>query len=285
MDQTTTLERDRSVLIRAGATISYTDTGTPAGYPDAATVFFGHGLLFGGWMFRHQIAALAANYRCVTIDWRGQADSPPSSDGYDMERLTHDAITLIEQLGVGPVHYVGLSMGGFVGMRIAARRPDLVRSLTLLDTSAEAEEPTERTRKKTMGRIYRFTGLRFLRGAVTAMMFGPRFRSDPNNRPLLREWEQRLGRCRRSAISGAVLAVADRAPVDDEIRGIRVPTMVIVGADDAATPPPHTDRIADLIDGARSERIPECGHSSPLEQPERVNRLLDEFLRSGSRTS
>ena len=53
-----------------------------------------------------------------------------------MDTLTDDAVALIESLGVAPVHYVGLSMGGFVGQRIAARRPELIRTLSLLDTSA-----------------------------------------------------------------------------------------------------------------------------------------------------
>ena len=61
-----------------GARISYTDTGAPASRPDAPTVVFGHGLLFGGWMFGPQVACLREHYRCVTIDWRGQGDTPPA---------------------------------------------------------------------------------------------------------------------------------------------------------------------------------------------------------------
>jgi len=95
-----------------GATIHYTDTGPPAGRPGASTVFFGHGLLFSGWMFRPQIAALQSQYRCVAIDWRGQGGSPACSDGYGMDTLTEDAVALIGLLKVAPVHYVGLSMGG-----------------------------------------------------------------------------------------------------------------------------------------------------------------------------
>ena len=53
---------------RDGATIHYSDTGVPAGRPDAPTVFFGHGLLFSGWMFHPQIGALQNEYRCVAID-------------------------------------------------------------------------------------------------------------------------------------------------------------------------------------------------------------------------
>src|SRR6266516_2952817 len=116
-----------------GAVIAYSDTGAPAGSPDARTVVFGHGLLMSGRMFDAQIDALRGEYRCIAIDWRGQGDSPPARSGYDMDTLAGDAIALIEQVVGEAVHFVGLSMGGFVGQRVAARRPELVRSLTLLD--------------------------------------------------------------------------------------------------------------------------------------------------------
>src|ERR1700743_550848 len=115
---------------RGSATISYSDTGTPPGRADAPTVFFGHGLLFSGWMFHSPLAALRDPSRCVSVDWRGQGESPATKDAYDMDTLTADAVALIESLGVAPVHYVGLSMGGFIGPRIAARRSGRVRRPT-----------------------------------------------------------------------------------------------------------------------------------------------------------
>jgi pimeloyl-ACP methyl ester carboxylesterase len=113
-----------ATFIRHGATIHYTDTRPPGDRPEAATLFFGHGLLFSAWMFHHQIAALRGQFRCVAIDWRGHGESWASESGYDMDTLTDDALALIGLLGVAPVHYVGLSMGGFVGLRIAARRAE-----------------------------------------------------------------------------------------------------------------------------------------------------------------
>ena len=260
---------------REGATIHYTDTGVPDGRPQADTVFFGHGLLFSGWMFHRQIAALRQTHRCVAIDWRGHGDSTPSITDYDMDTLAADAIALIELLGASPVHYVGLSMGGFVGLRIGARRPELLRSLALLDTSADAEDRAGRY--KLMARVYRFTGITPLRRAIVRLMFGPSFLADASSRPTLDEWERRLRNCSRPAISAAVRAVADRASVEQEIMTIAVPTLVIVGADDVPTPPEKSQQIAELIPGARLVRIPNCGHSSPLEQPEVVTQLLCVF--------
>ncbi len=263
---------------RGSAVIHYSDTGAPPGNPQAATVFFGHGLLFGGWMFRAQIEALRDRYRCVAIDWRGQGDSAPAADGYDMDTLTDDATALIAMLGVEPVHYVGLSMGGFVGQRLAARRGGLVRTLTLLDTSAGPEDADNARSYRLMARVYRLTGISPLRGRVQPLMFGKPFLADPANEPVTDEWARRLRRCRRSATSQAVRAVADRPGVEHELGRISAPTLVIVGADDVATPPPKSRRIAELVHGARLVEIPACGHSSTVEQPEAVSELLVDFL-------
>jgi pimeloyl-ACP methyl ester carboxylesterase len=265
-------------FIRHGAAIHYTDTGPPGDRPEAATVFFGHGLLFGAWMFHQQIAALRGQFRCVAIDWRGQGESSPSDRGYDMDTLTDDALALIGSLGVAPVHYVGLSMGGFVGLRIAARRGEVLCSLVLLDTSAGPEDPDKARRYKVMAAIYRMTGIRPLAGAVARIMFGPLFLAEPSHKPVLDEWLDRLRRSRRSAISEAVLAVANRESVEHELAAINVPCLVIVGADDAAIPPIHAERIAAGISGARLEKIPDCGHSSTLEQPTFITNVLREFL-------
>ncbi len=139
------------------------------------TVVFGHGLLFSGHMFEAQIERLRPSFRCVTIDWRGQGKTPATLDGYDMDTLSQDAAAVIEGLDVGPVHYVGLSMGGFVGMRLAAHRPELLRSLTLLDTSADPEDPAMAKQDRLLASIYRVVGIRPLAGKVETLMFGPTF--------------------------------------------------------------------------------------------------------------
>lgn len=265
-------------LTNEGASVAYTDTGAPVGQPDAPTVVFGHGLLFSGWMFTAQIDALREDYRCVAIDWRGQGSSPPAAGGYDMDTLSRDAIAVIEHLGVGPVHYVGLSMGGFVGQRIAARRPELLRSLFLLDTSPDREERSAAIQDIALSFIYRFSGPRPLRRSIEKIMFGPTFRTDPRSKPITDEWVAMLSRSDRDGIRQAVLGVARRKGVADEIGSIKAPTLVAVGEDDVPTPVKRSRRIVELIPGSRLEIIKHAGHSSTIEQPEAVASLLQAFL-------
>ena len=264
-----------------GATIAYEDSGPPPDRPDAPTVVFGHGLLFSGWMFHAQVAALSSRYRCVTVDWRGQGDSPPTRGGdYEMDTLFSDAVALVEHLGVGPVHWVGLSMGGFVGQRIGARRGDLLRSLTLLDTSPDREPVGSAVKDLAMANVYRLVGTRPLRSAVLKIMFGPTFLADPASRPTTDRFIERLERCDRGGMRHAIIAVATRKPVYEELAAVRVPTLVVTGADDRPTPPDKGRRIADRIPGAQLEIVPQCGHSSTVEQPATITRLIAQFLAS-----
>ncbi|MGW1131912.1 alpha/beta fold hydrolase [Streptomyces griseoluteus] len=263
-----------------GAVIAYTDTGAPPGSPDAPAVVFGHGLLFSGWMFHPQIEVLRERYRCVTVDWRGQGDTPATPSGYDMDTLTADAVALIGHLGLGPVHWVGLSMGGFVGQRLAARHGELLRSLTLMDTSADGEPSDKAAEYRLLARVYRFTGVGPVLGKVKAVMFGPGFLADPASRPVIDEWVRRLRRCERAGIRKAVLGVIERDPFHAELSRVSVPTLVAVGADDLATPPADAERVAAAVEGARLEVVPGAGHSSTLEQPAALTALIGDFLAS-----
>lgn len=260
------------------AEIHYLDTHDPALGPDAPTIVFGHGLLFSGWLFGPQIEALRTDYRCIAVDWRGQGRSSAPAGAYDMDTLTADAIALIEQLDVGPVHYVGLSMGGFVGMRLAARRPDLVRSLTLLDTSAQPE-PAENVRKyKLLATVYRLLGIGPVRKQVEPIMFGPGTLADPRRRTVVDAWVRELKPVPRAGMRTAILGVVDRHGVEDELAQIQAPTLVAVGADDTATVVSKSEFLAEHIAGARLEVVPDCGHSSTIEQPEQITQLIVEHV-------
>jgi pimeloyl-ACP methyl ester carboxylesterase len=231
-------------------------------------------------MFQAQVEVLRERYRCVAIDWRGQGDTPAARSGYDMDTLTDDAVAVISALDVGPVHYVGLSMGGFVGQRLAARHGDLLRSLTLLDTSADREPLFTAVQDVALAGAYSLVGMRPLVPLVLPIMFGPTFRKDPVNKAAIADFVDGIARTDRKGLRRAVLAVALRKPVYEEIDRISVPTLVIVGADDAATKPDKARRIVARVRGARLEIVPECGHSSTVEQPAAVTALLDQFLAS-----
>ncbi|HEY0904566.1 MAG TPA: alpha/beta fold hydrolase [Marmoricola sp.] len=260
-----------------GVEVNVEDSGRPPGRPDAPTLVLGHGLLFSTTMWRHQVEALRSDYRCVAVDWRGQGRSP-AAPAYDMDSLYDDLVGVIEHLDVGPVHYAGLSMGGFVGLRLAARRPDLVRSLVLIDSSAGPEDPEKISRYRMLARIYGVVGLRLLRSRVAPIMFSRTFLDRPQGKAVVDTWVAELARQPRGPVKRAILGVTDRVPVLDEIDSITAPTLVLTGSADVATPVARADTIAGVIPGARLEVLTGVGHVSALEAPDAVTRELAAFL-------
>lgn len=264
-----------------GIQLNISDSGAPAGKPDAPTLVLGHGLLFSTTMWRHQVEVLRSSYRCVAIDWRGQGATPAPADGrYDMDALYDDTVALIEHLDVGPVHYAGLSMGGFVGQRLAARRPDLVRSLTLIDTSAGPEDPEKIRKYRLLATIYGLVGMKPLLGQVAPIMFSPAYLETGAGKATVATWTSELGSQSRSATKGAIRGVTDRLPIAEEIGAITTPTLVIVGTEDVATPVTKAEAISSAIPGAQLQVLTGVGHVSTLEDPARVNALMTDFLAS-----
>ncbi len=256
-----------------GADLHYEEEGT-----GVEAIVFAHGLLFSGRMFENQVRALRERYRCITFDFRGQGQSEVPESGYDMDSLTADAAALIEALGCAPCHFVGLSMGGFVGMRLASREPELLKSLVLLETTADPEPEENVRRYRRLNFVARWFGFRPVVGRVMKIMFGRKFLENPARRALRDELRRRFLDNDRIGITRAVTGVIDREGVADEIGRISHPTLVLVGDQDVATPLVKAERIHALIRDSRLVVIEGAGHSSVLEEPEAVTRALAGFL-------
>src|SRR4051794_3183375 len=263
-----------------GANLWYEEHGA-----GAETIVFAHGLLWSGRMFDAQVAALADRFRCVTFDFRGQGRSEVTAGGYDMDTLAGDAAALIEALGGAPCHFVGLSMGGFIGMRLAARRPELVRSLVLMETSADAEPAENVPRYRMLGGIVGVLGklgMRLVMPRVMRIMFGRTFLQDPTREDDRRVWSERGMANHPRGITRALRGVIERKPIHGELGEIAVPTLVVVGDEDVATVPAKAERLHAAIPGSRMVVIPGAGHTSSVEQPDLVNAALEGFLASVS---
>ena len=241
-------------------------------------VVFSHGLLWSGAMFDAQAAALSSRFRCIRYDHRGQGRSSTSPVPYDMERLTADAATLIEKLGAAPCHFVGLSMGGFVGMRLAARRPELLRTLTLVESAADGEPRWNVPKYRAMALVARAVGFRPLAGPVMKIMFGRTFLRDPARAALRDEMRAKLVALDPPRTEAALDAVIRRRPVLDDAARIATPTQVLHGDEDRAIVMARAQKTAQAIPGARLVVIPRAGHTSSVEEPDAITRALDAFF-------
>ena len=258
-----------------GAEVYYEEHGD-----GSETIVFSHGLLFSGRMFDNQVNAFKGRYRCITFDFQGQGQSEVTKSGYDMDNLSKDAADLIEALECSPCHFLGLSMGGFVGMRLAIRRPDLIKSLMLLETTADPEPEENVGRYRLLNFIARWFSLRLVANRVMTIMFGEKFLNDPARARMREEWRERLIANHRIGITRAVRGVITREGVYDQLDRIAVPTLIIVGDQDIATVPAKAERMHARIRGSKLVTIPGAGHTSTVEEPEAVNAALEEFLNS-----
>lgn len=256
-----------------GATLYYEEHGA-----GPETVVFAHGLLFDRRIFDHQVAALENRYRVIAFDFRGHGESEVTRDGYDMDNLAEDAAGLIEALDAAPCHFAGLSMGGFVALRLASRRPELVRSLVLLDTSADPEPRENLPRYRLLQWVARLFGLRSVVGRVMPILLGASTLEDPERRELRRLWSDRVAAQDRVGVTRAVSGVLERDGVYDELPGIRIPVLILVGEEDAATVPAKSERMREALPDAELVTIPRCGHMSSIERPEAVTRAIEAFL-------
>jgi pimeloyl-ACP methyl ester carboxylesterase len=256
-----------------GVTLYYEEYGA-----GPETICFAHGLLWDGWMFHDQIAVLQDRYRCIAFDFRGQGRSEIADAGYDMDTLAQDAAQLLRALGAVPCHFVGLSMGGFVAMRLAARQPELIKSLILLETSADAEPPENVPRYKLLSFIARWLGVRLVIGKIMAIMFGKKFLADPAREALRDECRRRLLANNVVGMTQATRGVINRQPILKELANVKAPTLILVGDQDVATTPEKAERIHAAIANSRLVTIPGAGHSSTLEEPAAINAAINAFL-------
>jgi len=245
---------------------------------DGPIVLFSHGLLWSGEMYRQQVAALRGRYRCITYDHRGQGKSDkPNVPSITIPQVTEDAAALIRHLDAGPVHFVGLSMGGYVGIGLAARQPELLHSLSLLATSADDEPADNARRYRMLCRVVSTLGTRPVTNKVMKIMFGRSFLEDSARAAERKEWREQLNRNRRIIVR-AVKGVIERGHLEDELDRISLPTLILSGAQDAAIPPPRMDRLRKMLPHAEFMRIPDAGHTMTVETPQAVNDALSAFL-------
>ncbi len=256
-----------------GAKYFYEERGT-----GDEVIVFSHGFLMNHTMFQPQLEGFSDRFRCIAFDWRGQGRSEATAEGYDMESLYQDALALLEALELPPVHWVGVSMGGFIGIRLAARNPERIRTLTLAETGAEAETPGKKFRWGLLANIFRLFGAGPVIKPITKILFGKTTLNNPEKQAMIQSFVDAWFQLDRHALVKTAFGIFQRESVEHLLPKITVPTLVLVGEEDVARPLEEAKKLQAQIPDARLVVIPRAGHSSPIEAPEAFNRALEVFL-------
>ncbi len=254
----------------------YEEHGRSRREDDAAIVLWPSFLTDGG-MWDGQLGPLSGLGRVLVFDppGHGKSETPPPFSLDDNARALLDAL---DALGARKIVMVGLSWGGMVGMRLAVLAPDRVVAMVLLDTSADRELMKNRVQYRSMLSVFRRAGLPLwlIDRRVTPKFFTAATLRD---RPELGKefWNAAVG-FPREGVYRAGKAIFQRGDFAGELGKIKAPTLVMCGAEDTATPPMRSQRIAERIAGAEMVTVDGAAHLSAFEQPERVNRALVPFV-------
>ncbi|MFD7658865.1 3-oxoadipate enol-lactonase [Actinosynnema sp. NPDC059797] len=211
-----------------------------------------------------QVRPLAdAGFRVVRYDHRGHGASPVPPGPYRLADLADDALALLDRLGARRAHWVGLSLGGMVGMWLAAHHADRVAGLVLCCTSAAPGPPEGWVERAA---AVRAGGTGAVADAVVARWFTPGLRAaDPAG---VARYRDVVAATPAEGYASCCEAIATMR-LTEVLPRITAPTLVLSGAEDPATPPEHGERIARAVPGARLEVVAGAAHLGNVEQPER----------------
>ena len=255
------------MFLRAGDLDVHLQASGPPGAPPLLLL---HSLGTSLHVWDAQAEALSASFRVLRPDLRGHGLTTATPGPYDIAALADDALVLLDALGVRHAHVAGISVGGMIAQALAARAAGRVDSLLLLDTAMAIPPPENWHARAAMVRAQ---GTAAIADAVMARWVTPGFLSAPPARGLramLLRTDPEGYAATAEAIAAADLTTATAA--------LRVPTLVLVGDCDEATPLASAEALRDAIPGAQLEVIPGAAHIPTVEQPEAVTAAMRRFL-------
>lgn len=221
------------------------------------------GLASDATVWRDQLPALSARHRVAVSDVHFRAETLPAMA----------AALLAEH--PGELVLCGTSMGGMVALEAARLAPQRIKALALLGTSARADTPELIALREAAIVEFEAGRAEAVLRANVMFAFHPRVAGDSELARTYLAFVLGAGADQLIRQNRAIMARADLRPT---LRALRCPTLVLCGDSDLLTPPEHACEIAAGIAGARLEIVPECGHLLTMEQPERVNALLLDWL-------
>lgn len=243
------------------------------GPPDAPVLVLGPSLGTDLGLFDVQVVELAGEYRTIRYDLPGHGGTPAHPGPYTMAGLANDVLGLLDELGVDQFHYAGVSIGGAIGQWLAIEHGDRLRSLTVCATAARFADP-----ESWPGRAatVRAQGTGVMVASRTGTWFTPQFAKDEPN-----EAERLLTMLRDTAAEGYAGCCEAIATFDvrHQLNRIAVPTLVIAGGEDPATPVAMVQTIADNVRDSTFLVIPNAAHLVNVEGPEPVTAALKTHLR------
>lgn len=266
------------LLLLHGRKIAYDLIGPES----APVVCMTHSLASDGGMWAEQVTPLLrGGFRVLRIDMRGHGGSDAVAGDYSMSDLAQDVADVIEVLGIPRVHYIGLSIGGMLGQAFALEHHTKLASAMWCDTLPATPAGASDLWQQRVDVVSRAKSLTPLADQTIERWLTDKVKDERTGR-----WKQIRDTIIGTTPEGYLGCVAAILNFDFVARLplLRVPVLVVCGAEDAGTPPAENRRIANLISGARYEEIAYARHFPNVEYPDIFNRIMTEWLNERMRS-
>lgn len=258
----------------AGADVHYDVRG------QGPAVVFLHAFPLDLTMWDAQATALAGRFTVVRFDARGFGRTPAGDGPLTMERIADDAAAVLDHAGIPAAVFCGLSMGGYACFAAVRRHAARVKGLVLADTRTTPDTEEGRRARATQAERVRKEGAVAIAEAVLPKLVGE---TTHRERPgVVFRLRQTILATPKEGIANALYGLAARADSGATLREIRVPTLVVCGAEDALTPVADSEAIHRGVPGSRLVVIPRAGHLSAVEDPAAFDAALLAFLEAGT---
>lgn len=249
--------------------LEYTDTGI--GRP----IVLIHGYPFNRSLWTEQVVVLSTSFRVIAPDLRGFGDSDAVPGTATMNVMAQDVVMLLSHLAIARASICGLSMGGYVALALYKQLPSRVRALVLADTRAQADTEEAKPARFQQAEKALSEGMASIADAMLPKLLTP---ETVSKRPeVVKHVRDMMLRTKPEGAAAALRGMAERDDQTDMLAKISVPTLIIVGADDAITPVVDSETMHRAIPNSRLVVLENAGHVSNLERTEQFNDALLEF--------
>jgi len=239
-----------------------------------------HGFPLDHTMWRAQIEPLSKSFHVIAPDLRGFGKSSLAAGdagrGVDMHQYAADVAAVLDDLGISePAILCGFSMGGYVLWQFVKEFRGRVRAVALCDTKAAADSDEVRAARIIGAEEVLLSGVGPIADSLLPKLFAPATLAD---RPdVVAAVDSIIRRTAPKAIAAAGRGMARRHDARADLPAIQVPALVLVGTEDAISPPEEMRDIAAALPHAEFVEVPEAGHMSPIENPAIVSNALLRF--------
>jgi 3-oxoadipate enol-lactonase len=241
-----------------------------SGQDGAPWLILSHSLACTVRMWDPQVAALKSRYRILNYDMRGHGASAAPAGPYTLEMLADDVFGLMKELGIKRARYVGLSIGGMIGQTLALKQPAMFEKMVLADTG-HSQPPEAIKQWEERIRIAQTQGMKALVPATMERWFTPAFRESPQAQKIA----ELIANTPVAGYVGCGQAIM-KLNTTARLKDIKPPVLAIAGEADPSAP--GTRYIGENIPGAKLVMLKEAAHIANVEQAEKFNQALRDFL-------